>query len=496
MLSTLADQVTVRSGRLRGRRREGVIEFRGVPYAAPPVGRLRFAPPATLEGWAGVRDATADGPIAPQPPSRVFAIMGEISAPQDESCLTLTIWRPERADGPLPVMVWLHGGGFSSGAGSLTWYDGHRLAGAGNVIVVNVNYRLGAFGYLCVPGLLTGNLAVLDQEAALRWVHDNIGAFGGDPGNVTVVGQSGGGHTIASFLTMPRTTGLFRRAILQSPPLGIGLHSAAEAGAAAAAFLAALGLPAEAPDLLERLRSVPVPPLLAAQGQAAQRLARMDQGDLRPPFMPSEFEPHNATATTFIDRAAVQAVARGVDVLIGWTRDEANLFYPPASPARTLDGPALAQAAARLAGLDADARLHDVRQRRPDAASGQWFLDLIGDLSFRLPARRFAARVAALGGRVFAYQFDWGSPQATLGACHCIDLPFVFGTHSAWMRAPILAGTDEASVAPLTASVMRRWSAFAATGRPVDDDGPQLQPWRDGSSPVLHLDRQSWIEAT
>ena len=219
---TAAEDLVVRTkaGELRGARENGIAVFRGVPYAAAPVGELRFAPPQPVPAWRGVRDASQDGPIPPQGRSRLAHVMGDFERPQSEDCLTLNIWTPAADSKKRPVLVWIHGGAFASGAGSLPWYSGERFAANGDVVVVSINYRLGALGFLCLPGVSDGNLGLLDQVAALRFVRDNIAAFGGDPDNVTVVGQSAGAASIAILMTMPQARGLFRRAILQSTPFG------------------------------------------------------------------------------------------------------------------------------------------------------------------------------------------------------------------------------------------------------------------------------------
>ena len=192
-----------KAGELRGAYENGIAVFRGVPYAAAPVGELRFSPPQPVPAWQGVRDATQDGPIAPQGRSRLAHVMGDFERPQSEDCLTLNIWTPAADSAKRPVLVWIHGGAFASGAGSLPWYSGERFAANGDVVVVSINYRLGALGFLCLPGVSDGNLGLLDQVAALRFVRDNIAAFGGDPDNVTVVGQSAGAASIAILMTMP-----------------------------------------------------------------------------------------------------------------------------------------------------------------------------------------------------------------------------------------------------------------------------------------------------
>src|SRR5260221_464693 len=187
MTVTAVEDLVVRTGAgdLRGARVNGIAVFRGVPYAAAPVGELRFAPPQPVPAWRGVRDAVKDGPIAPQGRSRLAHVMGDFERPQSEDCLTLNIWTPAADSKKRPVLVWVHGGAFASGAGSLPWYSGERFAANGDVVVVSMNYRLGALGFLCLPGISDGNLGLLDQVAGLRFARDNIAAFGGDPDNVT-----------------------------------------------------------------------------------------------------------------------------------------------------------------------------------------------------------------------------------------------------------------------------------------------------------------------
>jgi para-nitrobenzyl esterase len=475
-------------GQLRGRLEGQIVAFRGVPYAGPPVGTLRFASPTPIGSWLGVRDATANGPIPPQAPSRAAAVMGDIDAPQDESCLTLTIWTPGANAERRPVLMWFHGGAFASGAGSLAWYDGGRLAALGNLVVVSVNYRLGALGYLLQPGVAPGNLGVLDQEAALRWVREHIAAFGGDPDNISLAGQSGGAHTIVSFLSFERTRGLFRRAILQSGPFGIGLHTKGEAARTAAAFAAALGLPADAAHSPAAYGSLGVDRILMAQSIVGRDLSRMQDGDLRPAFMPVEAPPYTVAGADLLAAGASAAAARGIPVMIGWTGEEANLFYGP--DIARLDERQLGEKAARLLGDAAVARLALARARRPDGTPAQLFLDLVADNTIRLPSLEVAQRIAAAGGKAFAYQFDWSSPISWIAACHCIELPFVFGSYPAWSKPPMIGGADAAALARLSEMMMRSWIAFVTTGDPSNATVPEWRAFDAAGREVMHLDLQ------
>ncbi|MBI3864220.1 MAG: carboxylesterase family protein, partial [Planctomycetia bacterium] len=229
--------------------------------------RLRMLP---------IRDATRPAAICPQAPSRLSFAMGDLADTQDEDCLTLTVWTPSaggaRRPVPLPVLVWLHGGAYVSGGGALDWYSGARLAREGDLVVVGVNYRLGALGWLHHRDLCAGNLGLLDQHAALEWVRDNIAAFGGDPGNVTLWGQSAGAQSIALLLMRASSRGLFRRAILQSAPLGAAPRLPDDATAAADGMLGELGIETSH-EALKRLGQVPVVALLSAQAAVAQRIA-------------------------------------------------------------------------------------------------------------------------------------------------------------------------------------------------------------------------------
>ncbi|WP_226899583.1 carboxylesterase family protein [Nonomuraea phyllanthi] len=389
---------TLRGGPAGG----GVTACLGIPYARAE----RFAAPGPAR-WDGVLDAARPGPAAPQPPvsrlERVLGPGGELR--QGEDCLSLNVWTP--GGGGLPVLVWLHGGGFVTGSGSQAWYDGALLAGRGRMVVVTINYRLGALGYLYVsPEFAPPNLGLLDQLAALGWVRRNIAAFGGDPGLVTLAGQSAGALSALALLRHPDGHGLFRQVILQSTPAGVPPYSLGEAAEIGRVFLDVLGLrPADA----GRLRALPVADLLAAQGETARRTARPMA--VTPPFqlVAGDGVPADLTTGTRIRPP----------VLIGTTRDEARAFFP--------------QAGAELTER------------------------LFSEGSLRLAGQARSA---------YAYRFDWSPPGSPYGACHCIELPFVFGTQRAWRDSPMLAGAEPARLGQLTEQVQRAWTAFVHGGSP------------------------------
>lgn len=436
-------------GDIAGGMEGGVAVFRGVPYARPPVGDLRFAPPEPVAAWSGLRDGSADGPIAPQSASRLAVAMGEFQRPQDEDCLTLTIWTPAADGKRRKVLVWLHGGAWISGAGSLAWYDGGTLAREGDIVVVGVNYRLGALGYLHAPGVSPGNLGTMDQALALEWVRDHIAAFGGDPGCVTLAGQSAGASSIGRLMLDPTSRALFHRAILQSGSFGRPPNTLAEAAGQGAQYLRLLDIDPEAADAAVRMRDMPVARLLQAQGGLARENARF--GETTPPFMPAL-----ASATTRNDLIDDIAVAAGdMPVLIGITREEVHAFYA-ADPAMAAPDPALS--AARMGD-----RFDAYRARRPGGTLMDWLADKSSDETFIWPAMRLAA---ALRGPVYAYRFDWSPQGSRFKACHCIELPFMFGTRAAFTGAGMLAGGDAAFCDALSARMRADWIGFIRDGAP------------------------------
>ena len=213
--------VMVAQGALQGIEKDGIVQFRGIPYAAPPVGERRFLAPAPPESWDGVRDASTFGSMSVQESGGITAFLGDAADSSSEDCLFLNVFTPGCDDASRPVMVWIHGGGFINGSSSTPWYDGTTLATRGDVVVVTLNYRLGALGFLWLGDLderyrSSGVNGLLDQAAALAWVHDNISVFGGDPNNVTIFGESAGAMSVSTLLAIPAARGLFHKAIAQS----------------------------------------------------------------------------------------------------------------------------------------------------------------------------------------------------------------------------------------------------------------------------------------
>ncbi|GAA2795274.1 carboxylesterase/lipase family protein [Saccharopolyspora taberi] len=429
--------VEIGDGALRGAERDGIRVFKAVPYAAPPVGELRFAPPRPPEPWPGVRDATRFGPSAPQPgPSGVVG---------DENCLHLNIYAPA-GGGPHPVFVWIHGGG--AVIGSPNEYDGTMFARHG-VVVVTVGYRLGVLGLLHLPEVFGGgNFSLLDQVAALRWVRDNIAAFGGDPERVTVGGESNGGRTVGTLLAAPAARGLFQRAIVQSGTgVGVVVGTPEEAATTADAVLAELGTDAGS------LRDVPVRRIIEAQSAVSAA---------SPIAVPYQVVVDGTTLPRRPIDAVAAGAARDVALLIGHNHDEQDLFAALAGVtgfrtdnSMTVDAATTAAATAAYRELLAD--WTDEQVRRHVVTSSEWWL----------PAIRFAEAHLAGGGRAWMYRLDWRiAPRGEgMGAPHTLDLPFVFGRVTPRLRA-VLGRLDSDRAKAVTRAMHSEWIEFIADGEP------------------------------
>jgi para-nitrobenzyl esterase len=472
-------QASTHTGVLRGRVENGVAVFRGIPYAAPPVGELRFEPPRAAASWQGVRDALEDGPIPPQGRSRLAHVMGDFERPQSEDCLTLTLWTPAPDKGARPVLVWLHGGAYSSGAGSVPWYSGERFAANGDVVVVSVNYRLGALGFLYLPGVSEGNLGLLDQMQALRWVRENIASFGGDPDNVTVVGQSAGGGSIAAMMTMPAAKGLFRRAILQSPGMGRPSRSADEAAVLGERYAGFLGVD---PHDAAAMKAVPVDRILAAQGELGRSL--MSFATMSLPFSP-------VRDGKVIEGNIVELLRAGkgahVDVMIGTTREEMAAFYCVDKSIAAADDDAVKQVFQKVCGDNYLAYYDEFRRLRAAPSASAVLGDLISEQVFRMGSLRLAQGQADAGRPAYVYQFDWQSP-AGFEACHCLDIPFVFNNLEHWSDSPMLKGADPQEFQGIANAMHYAWIAFARSGNPNHDGLPSWAPYDTKQRTTMRFD--------
>ena len=467
--------VQTTSGTVSGKERRGVMTWRGIPYASAP----RFRAPQPAPSWTGVRDATEFGPFAMQARDPRSAMMSGVTdkTRMSEDCLHLNIYAPlAAADRVRPVVVWIHGGAFIMGAGSQPLYDGTSFAANHDVVVVTINYRLGLLGLLYLGDLLgddyaAGNATLLDQIAALRWVRDNIAAFGGDPNAVTIMGESAGAVSVAHFLAAPEARGLYHRAILQSGALGLIPRTRADATQFAKDVVAQLGVtPAE---LLE------LPAERIIEAQAYFSLARGL----------SAFSPFVDGHT--IPRAPLELIregsAAGIPIVIGSNRDEWMLFDTFLGHGTTQL--VVTQLRERLGApplTHLHARYHAARGGVATAEARAW-VDLVGDLAFLIPAIQLAEAQHA-HAPVWMYRFDFGTPM--LGAAHALELPFVWNVIEGQF-AQLLLGPDTTSTRPLADAMHRAWASFIRSGTP--DTSPGWPTYDTTKRATLLFDRASSV---
>jgi para-nitrobenzyl esterase len=452
-----APEARTTAGAVRGQAEDGLAVFRGIPFACPPVGELRFAAPEPPEPWAGTRDATTFGP--PPPQSSAGRIAARASGAADAAdWLTVNVWSPDPGSASLPVMVWVYGGAYAAGYSGDPAYDGAPLARRG-VVVVSFNYRVGMEGFAHIEGA-PANRGLLDQVAALRWVRDNVASFGGDPGNVTVFGESAGAGSIAALLAMDAAAGLFRRAIAQSVP-GTFFSAALAADIAAAAAEHAgtrpnaADLAQIAPDRLVRAGEA----VVASFGRRADRWGAV--AHTLTPFSPV-VDGEVLTAAPWAALAAGSASTVGL--IVGHNRDECRLFTA-GQPSDLAAAEASAALRAFAPGPGGEAAY---RAAYPDADGARLYELAYSDWLFRMPSLQLAQAHAAGGGTAYLYELAYAAPAAdgALGACHGLDVPLLFGSFTASFGKMLFGDAPPPAAVRLGERMRATWTAFAATGDP------------------------------
>ncbi|MFD3944617.1 carboxylesterase/lipase family protein [Streptomyces sp. NPDC058579] len=468
--------VSTRGGELRGFLVEGaapgpVAAFLGVPYAQAPVGPLRFRAPEPVEAWNGVRDALGFGATAPKRP---YAAPLDALLPDPDvagrNCLNLNVWAPWPPPPPgepgttgRPVMVWIHGGSLVHGSSAVPVYDGEAFARDG-VVLVSLNYRLGIEGFGVFPDA-PANLGLRDQLAALTWVRENIAAFGGDPERVTVFGESAGAISLAALLASPLAKGLFHRAVLQSgAPMALPLDRARRTTEAIAAHL---GVAATA----RALSAVPAERLLDAQTEVTGKGSPLTGGHSFQIAVDGEVLPRDPF------EALREGASADVDLLMGTNTEEYRLWFVPSGLTERIGRLALRAAAWKTKVPARTVRTY--RTRRPGEKPGELLGALATDKLLRVPQNRLADARAAGPGATYVYEFGWRSPVLGLGACHALEIGFVFDTLD---RPGTEALTGPDAPRPLADAMHSAWVRFAATG------DPGWRPW-DGSRPVMTFGR-------
>jgi para-nitrobenzyl esterase len=481
------------AGRLEGALEQGVHAFKGIPYAAPPVGELRLQPPARPTQWEGVRPAHDYGEVVIQQP--MPGIFGELGTPQNpagDDCLNLNVWTPDPGAAGLPVLVWIHGGAFYAGSGIDDVYNGAAFARDG-VVAVSINYRLGVQGFWNLaehfPQLKdSGNLGMLDQIAALEWVQENIAAFGGDPAQVTIAGESAGGMSVTTLMAMPRAAGLFRRAVPQSGAGHNGI-SAPTASMIAGHMLDMLGV---RPGDLDALAAVPADVLLQTQVKLGDELsATRDPGRFGEAAASAmAFQP--TYGTDLLPERPVDAIAAGasadVALLLGTTKEEALIFlveFQEMFSEELVD--ATMQAVFGPAGRSGAEALERYRTNRPDAAMHELVAAVETDRMFTVPALRLADAKVRHDPDVWLYRFDWRTPirDGAFGAHHFAEVPFVFDQ----LDNPQARGfLGDAPPRELADAMHGAWVAFASNGDPNHDGLPPWPRYEPERRPTMLLD--------
>jgi para-nitrobenzyl esterase len=495
----LGPEVETSQGRVRGSEARGIRAFRGIPYARPPLGPQRFRGPESPEPWTGTRKATRPGAVPVQASVPMLSFLNAGGARQSEGCLYLNVWTPGLDGARRPVFVWIHGGGFLIGAGSTRVYEGSGLARRGDVVVVTFNYRLGVLGFVHLNGVGgdefadASNAGVRDQIAALEWIRDNIEGFGGDADNVTVCGQSAGAMSIGALLGAPRGRKLFHRAICQSGAAH-NVLTQDEANETAEIFLGELGGPPRSRDAMGR---IPVARILKAQGAVNRRLATLEKLMVFLPIVDGDVIPESP-----LD-AIRNGAAADIPLLVGTTLDEWKLFTALDSGVPAMGESALVERfrelLPRVAANAPDAEAAAFKYREAVRARGgqtspfEVWSAFQSARVFHYPAAVLSESQSEALGSVYSYLFTWRPPalRRTLGACHALDIPFIFGLTNNPIVRPFTGLA--ASAARLSRRMQHAWINFARSGEPGHESIPAWEAYNANTRATMVFGRDCYL---
>ncbi len=481
------------AGKIEGYQQRGLFVFKGIPYAAPPVGQQRWLPPGPVEPWSGVRPAQTSAPVSPQNVAQEgISDQNLAPEPQSEDCLYLNVWTPGLDDAHRPVLFWIHGGGFTSGSGSSPMYKGSRLAVRGNVVVVTINYRLGSLGFLNLNEITggkipaTGNEGLLDQVAALKWVHNNINSFGGDSGNVTIFGESAGGMGVGCLLAVPQAKGLFHKAVAQSGAANTA-RPLRKAVQVAEQFLDILDV--KSVDI-NALHSLPVERLLAAQLELTPRMQRsgLTGGLALQPVIDVK------TLPALPLDAVRNGAAREIPIIVGSNLDEWKMFNARNPELQKMtETDLLRRLRSFLPGVNVTALVQTYREalasRDVPNPPAEILTAIETDQKFRIPAIRLAEAQRSQGQSAYNYLFTWPSPLlgGAMGAHHALELSFLFGNYG-----DAFGGSGRA-VDALSRNIQDSWLAFAHSGDPSCEKIGRWPPY-DVLRTTMIIDEECRIE--
>ncbi|MGH9103416.1 MAG: carboxylesterase/lipase family protein [Acidimicrobiales bacterium] len=482
-----APVVETAGGRVAGvRDGRGVMSFHGIPFAQPPVGPLRFLPARPAAPWTGVRDGSLPASLAPQTLTPIERLAGATESQLSENCLYLNVWTAD-CQGQAPVLLWVHGGAFLNGGGSIPWYDGASLASRHGVVVVTFNYRLGALGFthLAERGgeryAGSGNAGLSDQVAALRWVAGNVGAFGGDPGRICVVGESAGAMSVGALLGVPEARDLLSAAVLQSGACANTMDRESASRTTARLFESA-GIP---PDDVAAFARLPLDTLLAAQAAlAADHPSGMPLGPVVDGVM-LVADPLDAVRS---------GDARSIPLVIGTNREETLLFGLLDPSLASLTEESLTARVTELFGADTPDALAAYRTSVELPTPARLWGAIMDDRIFRVPAARLAEACFDAGGSCWSYLFEWRSPAfgGILGACHGLEVPFVFDNlDQPGVEAFTGAGADRQRIATAMASA---WTSFAGGGEPAGCGLPRWPRYAPPGRSTMLLGEECRVE--